>query len=68
MNLKKIISVKGIMVAAAALLLFACKPEPVAVTGVLLDQVECDLGVGSTVTLTATVLPADATNKKIEWR
>ena len=55
------------MVAAAALLLFACKPEPVAVTGVLLDQVECDLGVGSTVTLTATVLPADATNKKIEW-
>ena len=36
-------------------------------TGVLLDQVECDLGVGSTVTLTATVLPADATNKKIEW-
>ena len=67
MNLKKIISVKGIMVAAAALLLFACKPEPVAVTGVLLDQVECDLGVGSTVTLTATVLPADATNKKIEW-
>ena len=67
MSLKKIISVKGIMVAAAALLLFACKPEPVAVTGVLLDQVECDLGVGSTVTLTATVLPADATNKKIEW-
>ena len=67
MSLKKIISVKGIMVAAAALLLFACKPEPVAVTGVLLDQVECDLGVGSTVTLTATVLPADAANKKIEW-
>ena len=67
MSLKKITSVKGIMVAAAALLLFACKPEPVAVTGVLLDQVECDLGVGSTVTLTATVLPADATNKKIEW-
>ena len=67
MSLKKIISVKGIIIAAAALLLFACKPEPVAVTGVLLDQVECDLGVGSTVTLTATVLPADATNKKIEW-
>ena len=66
MSLKKIISVKGIII-AAALLLFACKPEPVAVTGVLLDQVECDLGVGSTVTLTATVLPADATNKKIEW-
>ena len=67
MNLKKIISVKGIMVAAAALLLFACKPEPVAVTGITLNAKELNLQPGETAVLTATVEPKEAVYGTIAW-
>ena len=68
MSLKKIISVKGIMVAAAALLLFACKPEPVAVTGITLNAKELNLQPGETAVLTATVEPKEAVYGTIAWR
>ena len=67
MNLKKMIFVKGIMVAAAALLLFACKPEPVKVNGVTLNHKTLTLEVGRTETLKADVTPADAENKAVKW-
>ena len=67
MSLKKIISVKGIMVAAAALLLFACKPEPVAVTGITLNAKELNLQPEETAVLTATVEPKEAVYGTIAW-
>lgn len=39
----------------------------VAVSGVELDQKSVSLGVGESVTLTATVAPEDATNKNVTW-
>ena len=39
----------------------------VAVTGVTLDKTELSLTAGATETLTATVTPADATNKAVTW-
>ena len=39
----------------------------VPVTGVTLSQTELSLVKGATATLTATVLPTDATNKKVRW-
>ena len=39
----------------------------VPVTGVTLSQTELSLAKGATATLTATVLPTDATNKKVRW-
>ena len=41
--------------------------DPVAVTGVTLDQTSLSLKVGKTATLTATVTPNDADNKNISW-
>lgn len=41
--------------------------ETVAVTGVTLDKSELTLEAGRTVTLTATVAPADATDKSVTW-
>lgn len=67
MSLKKITSVKGIIVAAAALLLFACEPEPVKVNGVTLNHKTLTLEVGRTETLKADVTPADAENKAVKW-
>ena len=43
------------------------KPH-VDVTGVTLDKAEAQLEVGQTIQLTATVAPADATNKEVEWK
>ncbi|MBQ8831797.1 MAG: DUF4465 domain-containing protein [Oscillospiraceae bacterium] len=43
------------------------KEAPVAVTGVTLDKAEADVEVGSTVTLTATVSPENATDKTMNW-
>ena len=42
-------------------------PSTVAVSGVTLDQSTLALKVGETSTLTATVLPNDATNKEVTW-
>ena len=43
------------------------KSSVVPVTGVKLDKTTASIAVGETVTLTATVLPSDATNKNITW-
>lgn len=43
------------------------KPATVSVTGVTLDQTELSLYTGESATLTATVQPADATNKDVSW-
>ncbi|MCQ2071061.1 MAG: Ig-like domain-containing protein, partial [archaeon] len=42
-------------------------PAPVAVTGVTLDKTSVYFGIGETVTLVATVAPADAANKNVIW-
>ncbi len=41
--------------------------DPVAVTGVTLSKTATSLNVGATETLTATVQPANATNKAVNW-
>lgn len=41
--------------------------DPVAVTGVTLDQSEAEIAVGGTVTLTPTVSPSNATTKTVTW-
>ncbi|MBQ2442824.1 MAG: Ig domain-containing protein, partial [Ruminococcus sp.] len=40
---------------------------PVAVTGVTLNQTSAEIEVGKTLTLVATVMPADADNKNVTW-
>ena len=45
----------------------ALPPAAVAVTGVTLDKPTVSLVAGTSTTLTATVLPANATNKKVAW-
>ena len=41
--------------------------DPIPVSGVSLSQTELSLVKGATATLSATVVPADATNKKVTW-
>ena len=43
-------------------------PPAVAVTGVTLDKTSVSLLVGDSQTLTATVAPKDAANKKVSWK
>lgn len=43
------------------------EPEPVPVTGVSLNKTSMELEVGESERLTATVEPADATNKSVTW-
>ena len=43
-------------------------PDPVAVTGVTVDPTEWEMEIGDTKALTATVLPAEATNKNVTWK
>ena len=46
----------------------ATEPAVVAVTGITLDQIAVEVGVGELpMTLTATVLPEDATDKTVTW-
>jgi len=42
--------------------------DPIPVSGVSLSQTELSLVKGATATLTATVVPSDATNQKVTWR
>lgn len=42
-------------------------PDPVAVTGVSLNQTSGTINIGDTLNLTATVTPSNATNKKVTW-
>ena len=67
----------AIMLVMAASLTVSCgptEPDPdptpatVAVTGVSLDKTSLDLIEGGTETLTATVSPDNATNKKVSWK
>jgi len=67
----------AILLVMAAGLSFSCgptgpDPDPtpatVAVTGVSLDKTSLDLIEGGTETLTATVSPDNATNKKVSWK
>lgn len=45
------------------------KPEPVVhVTGIRLDKTSAELIQGKSLTLTATIEPANATNKKVSWK
>ena len=44
------------------------KAAAVAVTGVTLNKTALTLNIGANETLTATVAPADATNKKVTWK
>ena len=55
--------------AAFAILFGACveTPSEVAVTGIELSDKQIELIAGQTHTLTATVLPEDATNKAVQW-
>lgn len=43
-------------------------PKTVAVTGVTLDKTTANATVGDVVQLSATIAPADATNKKLSWK
>ena len=43
------------------------KAAAVAVTGVTLNKTALTLNIGASETLSATVAPADATNKKVTW-
>lgn len=50
----------------------ACKSDDdgdddVSVTGVSLDRTSAELDVGGTLTLTATIEPANATNRNVSW-
>ncbi len=67
-----------VLVAALGFTLAACDEEEniegngnettgVAVTSVTLDKASATLDIGETLTLTATVLPEDATNKTVSW-
>ena len=67
MNRKKRIIAKAIFAVLTAVMLFACKPEGEKVTGVVLDRRELKADIGQTVTLTATVLPAEAADPKVSW-
>lgn len=42
-------------------------PESISVTGVTLDKTTMQIEVGESVGLTASILPADATNKQVTW-
>ena len=67
MNRKKRIIAKAIFAVLTAVMLFSCKPEGEKVTGVVLDHRELKADIGQTVTLTATVLPAEASDPKVSW-
>lgn len=68
-KMKKFASIVAGLVAAVMLIsATACDPdEPIAATGIVLDQTELSLTVGESVTLTATVTPDNATDKSVTW-
>ena len=47
---------------------YSANVDPVQATGVTLDKTLASVKLGKTLTLTATVAPADATNKNVTWR
>ena len=72
--MKKTISKVASAIVAAVLsaaILFSCDPEKggktIAVSGVSINQTSINLAVGGSETLTATISPAEATNKSVSW-
>ena len=57
------------VVLALLVLPIACEKQPdtIPVTGIVLSQTSVELTEGESVTITATVSPGDATNKKVIW-
>lgn len=53
------------IIALAAI--FGCQPSEIAVEGLTIDKTELTVEIGQSATLTATVQPANATNKEITW-
>lgn len=69
--MKKIMSCFCVLLALAGLLAFAAcgtNETEIAVTSVTLDKTETTLKIGETVKLTATVAPANATDKTVAWK
>jgi len=60
--------IKNFLLIAAMILTAACKEDYVRVTGVTFDRNEVELEVGGSMTLKATVHPANATEKTVYWR
>ena len=67
--MKKVLCVLLIMcmLVPCAFALTACGGGDVEPTGITLDKTTAQIEVGATVTLTATVAPADATDKTVTW-
>lgn len=61
-NIVKIIAVFALALSAAA-----CQKEKIAVESITLNKTDLELEVGKSETLTATVLPDNASDKTIEW-
>ena len=55
------------MLVAFAFLLVSCQEKTVSVTDVSLDRKTAEIKVGETLQLTATVLPAEATDAAVSW-
>ena len=67
--MKKMVTICGIALVAIIASLIACESSinPWAVTGVTLDRADLYLDNGQTRTLSATVSPANATNRAATW-
>ena len=66
----KLLSRLAAVLCVFAAILLGCKTNvttPIAVTGVTLDKPTVSLVAGTSTTLTATVLPANAANKTVTW-
>ena len=64
----RFLSVFLALILALALAVPALAAEPVKVTGVSLDKTEAALSPGEMLSLNATVMPLDATNRKVTWK
>ena len=60
-------SILGVL--ASFVFLWACEKQPdsIPVTGITLEPASVELVSGESITITATVSPDDATNKKVKW-
>ena len=71
MQMKNYVLRQAALLVAAVLLttnFWSCSKDVVSVTGVTLNKTSTSIQVGGTDTLTATVLPEDATNQNVTWK
>ncbi len=68
MKMKRSLLWAATAIVACVVAVSSCKPEPITVTGVTLDQSTLTLVEGNSVTLKATVKPNDAENKAVTWK